>query len=522
MPRDTAKLRVASLKPWRKSLGYRPILALGAGGMGEVTLAVKKGGLDVKKLVVLKTLRRDMLGDESIRRLFLEEASLSARLSHPNVVQVFNVIANGNPILVMEYLDGKPLSAILHRAGNRCSIAMQLQFLSHVLAGLHYSHELCDYDGTPLKIVHRDVSPQNVFVTYDGQVKVLDFGLAKVAIKRSRTKSGTVKGKLEYMPVEQMIGGDVDRRADIYAVGCMLWHACAGERLWANESETTIVRNLITGNIPRPSTRRRVDVRLEAMTMKALAFDPKHRYQTALAFQEDIDDFLREISNVPSSHDISKFVSDLFAQEREVMASVIRTAMTTPSLQTPALHAVDVDEPSLLSWFKRRLSLGRSTKIATIAAASVVIGIVAIRLLHGRAGPVTMDGAVDTPRLVTLRIAAAPSGAVLTVDNRPTEQNPASLRLPADNRQHEVRAALSGYETVSRFVRLERDLSLLLALQPTATVASAAPASSNAPTSGGKATTRRKKTNTTGGADVSCDPPHYYKDGLKYFKRHCL
>lgn len=199
--------------------------------MGEVTLAVKKGSPDVRKLVVLKTLRRDMLGDAAIRKMFSEEACLSARLSHPNVVQVFGVIAADSPVLVMEYLDGKPLSAILKRAGDRCSIAMQLRILSHVLAGLHYSHELRDYDGTPLNIVHRDISPQNVFVTYGGLVKVLDFGLAKVATKRSRTKSGMVKGKLEYMPAEQMIAGEVDRRADIYAVGCMLWQTCSGERL---------------------------------------------------------------------------------------------------------------------------------------------------------------------------------------------------------------------------------------------------------------------------------------------------
>jgi serine/threonine protein kinase len=521
VPRDTAKPRVASLKPLRKQLSYSPILTLGAGGMGEVTLAVKQGSPDVKKLVVLKTLRRDMLGDESIRRMFLEEACLSARLSHPNVVQVFNVISNGAPILVMEYLDGKPMSAILSRAGDRCSIPMQLRILSCVLSGLHYSHELRDYDGTPLKLVHRDVSPHNVIVTYDGLVKVLDFGLAKVATKRSRTKSGTVKGKLEYMPVEQMMGGEVDRRADIYAVGCMLWHACAGERLWADANENSIVRSLITGNIPRPSTRRPVDARLEAMTMKALAFDPKHRYQTALEFQEAIEEYLRHIACAPSSQEIAEFVSGLFEQERRAMADVIRMAMTKPQVRSPSLRDTDENERTHNSIIRRRTSSKSVIVTGMISAVLVVAAIASLRLLIARGTTANAHG-LEPRDSVTLRVAVVPSSAVIVVDNWPTHENPATLRLSRDSRAHEIRAALTGYESVRRLVHLEQDLTLDLVLQPTTAGATSATTPSTALPNGDSSIPRQRKATATRSPSETCDPPYYYRDGLKYFKRSCL
>jgi hypothetical protein len=258
------------------------------------------------------------------------------------------------------------------------------------------------------------------------------------------------------------------------------------------------------------------------MTMKALAFDPKHRYQTALAFQEDIDEFLRQIPDAPSSHDIAKFISDLFDDERQAMAEVIRMAMATPNLRTPTLHDTDEHEPALTSKVRRRMSFRNLTTFTVITASLTVLAVILLRLATGDARPLTKDRAIESPRSVTLRVSATPSDAVLTVDNWPTHENPVTLRLPEDTLQHEIRAVLRGYETVSRFVRLERDLSLDLVLQKTATPASLVPAGQNSSTNGDNATARRKKVNAASGADSSCDPPHYYKDGLKYFKRHCL
>src|SRR5262249_47258807 len=153
---------------------------------------------------------------------FLAEARLSARLNHPNVVQVSDIVeAPRGATLVMEYLDGLSLRTIYAASQDAFSLPMRLRVLCEVLAGLHYAHELTDYDGSSLGIVHRDVTPQNIFVTYDGSIKLLDFGIAKITAQSDLTQAGVIKGKVQYMPIEQLSGDKIDRRADIYAVGCL-------------------------------------------------------------------------------------------------------------------------------------------------------------------------------------------------------------------------------------------------------------------------------------------------------------
>ena len=174
--------------------------------------------------------------------MFLSEARLAARLHHPNVVQTNEVIeVDGAPVLVMEYLDGQPLSQVIMRGKQGgFSLAMQLRVLVDALAGLHAAHELADFDGTPLGVVHRDVSPHNLFVTLEGHAKVLDFGIAKLERSLVETEVGTVKGKLRYMAPEQIAGDKLDRRADIYAAGVILWEALTGERMWKVSAEREI------------------------------------------------------------------------------------------------------------------------------------------------------------------------------------------------------------------------------------------------------------------------------------------
>ncbi|HMA96320.1 MAG TPA: serine/threonine-protein kinase, partial [Polyangiaceae bacterium] len=280
----------------QSGLRYRPIIALGHGGMADVLLSVGRGPSGFNKLVVLKTMRKELVGDDELRQMFLAEARLSARLNHANVVQVYEVVDTALPCIIMEYLEGQPMSAVLHEAGERFTLPLQLKVISETLAGLHYSHELKDYDGTPLNIVHRDVSPQNVFITYDGVVKVLDFGIAKASDATGHTRTGVIKGKITYMPREQLLSEQIDRRADVYAVGCMLWHAAAGEKLWNGLQEGDVMRALIDGHIPRPSTVRPVDPPLEAIIMKALAPDAEGRYNTAEECRLAVDLYLAETS----------------------------------------------------------------------------------------------------------------------------------------------------------------------------------------------------------------------------------
>ena len=206
--------------------------------MAVVHLAVMHAQAGFNKLLVIKQIHERFTVDPEVLGMFLDEARLAARLSHPNVVQTNEVGQDGERhFLTMEYLDGQPLNRVLWRMKDRggLPLGLHLRVLADVLAGLHYAHELVDYDGSPLGVVHRDVTPHNVFVTYDGAVKVVDFGIAKARDALTHTKVGIIKGKIAYMAPEQARGETVDRRADVFAVGVMLWEAVTGTRPWKGD-----------------------------------------------------------------------------------------------------------------------------------------------------------------------------------------------------------------------------------------------------------------------------------------------
>src|SRR4051812_47615115 len=244
---------------------YRLVAQLGEGGMAQVFLAVHAGprGSGFSKLTVIKKLRTSFEEDPAFIAMLVEEASLAARLNHPNVVQTHEVgDVDGKYFLSMEYLDGQSLHRTQNRSKARQHAAKELDpstaaptfttemeyvVLLDVLAGLHHAHELADYDGTPFAIVHRDVTPHNVFITYEGQVKIVDFGIAKAAGRGAETRHGEIKGKMRYMAPEQALGKQLDRRADIFAVGILLWEAATGQRRWKDEPEASIIRALLAG-----------------------------------------------------------------------------------------------------------------------------------------------------------------------------------------------------------------------------------------------------------------------------------
>jgi serine/threonine-protein kinase len=296
--------------------------------MASVDLALAIGPSGFNRLVVLKSLLKELSVRDDTQRMFLEEARISARLNHPNVVQVSEVIeAPDGAILVMEYLDGMPLSAAYRVANQFLTLAMRLRLVCEALAGLHYAHELSDFHGEALGIVHRDVSPQNIFVTYDGRIKLLDFGIAKAAISSERTRAGLIKGRIAYMPAEQLKGGPVDRRTDIYAVGCLLWEAIAGQRLWADRSERDIVRSVLGGQIPALSSRLDVDPRLEAIVAKATSLEANQRYSTAEEMRVELERELSALTPAMATRDIGEVLSRLSSEARENRQSAIAAAI---------------------------------------------------------------------------------------------------------------------------------------------------------------------------------------------------
>ncbi|HTQ04893.1 MAG TPA: protein kinase [Polyangiaceae bacterium] len=312
---------------------YRILTELGRGGMATVYLVVAHGPGGVNKLVVLKALLPELASEPESLTMFLDEARLAAQLNHPNVVQTYEVGTEGDRhVIVMEYLEGQSLSAIVKRAelrGEPFPQKLHLRVIMSALEGLHYAHELCAYDGTPLALVHRDISPHNVFVTYDGQVKVLDFGIAKAASSSVHTATGVIKGKIAYMAPEQISGESVDRRADVFSVGCMLWAAATGKKLWKDVPDVHVMRHVMHDEVPTPrATTPSCDDELNHIVMRALSWKCEERYQTALELEQDLEAYAERFSVQAKQKDLAQYVSELFADTRAEVRSLVERRLT--------------------------------------------------------------------------------------------------------------------------------------------------------------------------------------------------
>jgi serine/threonine-protein kinase len=315
---------------------YQLLLELGRGGMGVASLAVSRGPQGFAKLVVLKSMRKQLVGDAESHRLFLHEARISARLTHPNIVHVYEVTEYDHaPTLVMEYLEGQTLWQILKSAGNSLPLPLHLHILAKVLCGLHAAHELRDYNGKPLNLIHRDVSPHNICVLFDGQVKVLDFGIAKAATSEVETRVGEFKGKVRYMPPEQMMRGEQDRRVDVFAVGVMLWEAIMKRRYWGEMPEGDVISNLVARKLPAlPPSGCNLPHQLRFICAQALAADPSDRYPTAGEFQRALEDYLlSEPERAFAEDDLAAFMSRHFNVERQTAREVIERHLQEAQVQ---------------------------------------------------------------------------------------------------------------------------------------------------------------------------------------------
>jgi eukaryotic-like serine/threonine-protein kinase len=327
------------------SLGrYRLIARLGTGGMAEVYLAVAQGAMNVNRLVVVKRLRDQQADDESSRTMFLNEARLAARLAHPNVIQTFEAGTEaGSYFLAMEYVDGQPLSRVLNalkRSQRRMDPRLAARICADALQGLHYAHELTDFDGTALQIVHRDVSPQNIMLTYDGVVKIVDFGIAKAA-GTAQTEHGVFKGKVAFMAPEQLVGGLIDRRVDVFAAGIVLWEAVTGRHLMADETPAKTIYNLMNKQIPRASeVCSDIPPALDDVLARALERDVDRRYGSAREMRDALEGFIASAGGI-NAEAIGSLVAGLFAETRERVQKEVRTQLAVLSLgrqSDPALQ----------------------------------------------------------------------------------------------------------------------------------------------------------------------------------------
>jgi serine/threonine-protein kinase len=319
---------------------YKLLARLGQGGMAEVYLAAWEVAPFVHRPVVIKRLHAHFNEDPRLVAMFLDEARLLTQLDHPHIVKTLEAgVIEGRCCIAMEYLEGQPLQRVLRRANERGGLAAHLavSIAISVLDGLHYSHEIKDAHGQPLEIVHRDVSPQNVFVANDGQVKVLDFGIAKANSQEGHTATGIVKGKVGYIAPEQARAEHVDRRADIWSAGVVLWEALAGARLFKAETDAATLGLTLQGRIPSAASRRPgIPEALETVLIRALQREPALRYQTAAAMQKDLESWLAHAGFSRDARAIGGRMKELFAseiieQQRLVSALMARSDCTPPA-----------------------------------------------------------------------------------------------------------------------------------------------------------------------------------------------
>ena len=295
------------------------------GGMATVHLGRLRGAIGFSKTVAIKRMHEHVARDRHFVRMFLDEARLAGRIQHPNVVTVFDVIADkGEAYLVMEYVDGAPLSNLLKTADSHASDIdprIAVHIVRDALYGLHAAHEATDEKGIPLQLVHRDVSPQNILVGADGVARVLDFGIAKAVGRLQDTDSGQIKGKVAYMAPEQLTGRAVDRRADVFAAGVVLWEALAGRRLFAAGSSAETMYRVLEDAVPSLSDcASNLPKALVDAVSVATAKEASKRFATALEFARELE---KSVSLVPN-HLVGQWVQDTAGSSLEARRARVR------------------------------------------------------------------------------------------------------------------------------------------------------------------------------------------------------
>ena len=371
---------------------YDLVREIASGGMGTVFLARAGGPGGFDKTVALKVIHRSLARDRGAIEMFLDEARIAARISHPNVCPVFEFgEVDGKYFLAMEYVHGEPLSRVVAALSQQRDIgstrlcAYAARIVADSAEGLHAAHELRDETGRALEVVHRDVSPQNIFLTHDGTVRVVDFGIARALGRVHQTISGVVKGKIAYMPPEQLQGHDVDRRADIWALGVTLWELLTCQRLFGRETTAATIQRVLYGDIAKPSeVRSSVPAPLDAIVMTALCRDRSSRYPTARAFAQDLTRFVTWTAQPAAMAEIAEWMAELFAGPTESKSNVGARVSADPTAETrvegrpteaqqPAPARIPV--PAQASQSTIQLPLVKPESTAVVAFGGVAVGV---------------------------------------------------------------------------------------------------------------------------------------------------
>jgi len=330
---------------------YRVIRKIDSGGMAEVFQGVAEGIEGFKKKVAIKRVLPHLAENKKFLAMFLDEARLSLRMNHANVVHVFDIgQAGGTYFIVMEFVDGTNLKRLMQwmrESGTRISLPMAIHIAMEICRGLAYAHELTDADGKNLGIVHRDVSPPNILLSRQGEVKIVDFGLAKATSQLEHTDPGVVKGKFAYLAPEAAWGRDLDHRADIFACGIMLYELLAGKRLFLGETDVKTVELVRRAEVP-PLGELAGEQRpvLEDIVHKALAYDVADRYQSCSEMSEDLANFLFSQRLKVTGFDLRKFVEKFMVEDEKAQArEELRPSTIDQLIQGELARFASLDAP---------------------------------------------------------------------------------------------------------------------------------------------------------------------------------
>jgi serine/threonine protein kinase len=302
---------------------YRVIEKIDAGGMAEIYRGEAISLEGFSRTVAIKRILPSMCRDKKFIAMFLDEAKLSMQLQHANIVQIFDIgKADDTYFVVMELIEGVNLRRMMQRAidrGIQVPVSLACYLLVEVAKALAYAHEKRDGDGNMLGIVHRDVSPPNVLISRQGEVKLTDFGLAKAASHSTKTEAGVIKGKFSYLSPEVVAGKTVDPRADVYSAGIIAWELLCGRKLFHGSNDMETVELVRKGLVPKPSEiRDDVDPELDRVLLKALAKNPKRRYQSARALEQGLLQYLFKNNMAVTASDVADFLAVLRGEGEEV------------------------------------------------------------------------------------------------------------------------------------------------------------------------------------------------------------
>lgn len=472
---------------------FRAIAELGRGGMARVLLALTQGIAGFNKYVVLKVLREDLHEDPENLQMFLGEARLAARLSHPNIVQTQEVGQDqGRFFICMEYLEGQPLSRVLRATREQhLPLAARLEIICRVLDGLEYAHDFVEVDGSRLGLVHRDISPNNIFVTYDGQVKVLDFGVAKVR-GTNVTPSRMFKGKLNYAAPEQLSGME-DARADVFATGVMLWEMLAYRRFAVGNTEVQTLQARMERT--EPGIRAVAPATPDALVQicdRALALDVGDRYQSASEFAEDLRAYMKLHSLRFEGAKLAEVMADLFHQERSEARRLIKhrlqeiheepplSRVPPPPSEAPIRSSIPSAAPSddFAGQAPPATPPAPRSLWAIVAAIASVIAVAAVAVAF-LGNPFTAEPVRSTESLApapasadlqevpaaTVKLSASPSSARLFWDGRELKSNPYVGEFSMDGSFHRLVVKAEGYWHEERMVLLDADRTVQVSLR---------------------------------------------------------